>query len=180
MFWTPGNISKNLHFIQDKYLDGTEQAIVKQNLGMILGLPLTGEDFKAGVEKLRGLGIFRIALAGFESPLEERVRQRCCFISRDELVQLYRELQTKSKTANPFIWGGNQKVSQAQKAALKIFEELGFIQCLGGSDEFFLKWIPAKNKLELDSSSRYRLTKERFDEALKFHKELLNTVLKVL
>ncbi|AFQ42968.1 single-stranded-DNA-specific exonuclease RecJ [Desulfosporosinus meridiei DSM 13257] len=176
----PNSDNSPKSLIHDKHLDGNEQVIVKQNLGMILGLPLTGEDFKEGVEKFRELGIFRIALAGFESPLEERVRQRCCFISRDELVQLYRELQTKSKTANPFIWGGNQKVSQAQKAALKIFEELGFIQCLGGSDEFFLKWIPAKNKLELDSSSRYRLTKERFDEALKFHKELLNTVLKVL
>lgn len=146
---------------------------VNQSLGLILGLPLTEEDFREGVEKLRKLGIVRIALAGFQTPLEERVRQRCCHISREELVLFYRELLTKSSRANPFRWGADFKILDKEKAALKIFEELGLIRCLGGTDEIVLDWVPAQSKLELHSSLRYRLAKERLDRALKFQHELL-------
>lgn len=150
----------------------------QQSLGLILGLPLTEDDFKEGLEKLRKLGVFRVALAGFQAPLEERVRERCCYISREELVQLYRELLAKSSTANPFRWGAGLKISGQEKAALKIFEELGLIRCLGGTDEIVLEWIPAQGKLELHSSLRYRLAKERLDRALKFQQELLSSSFK--
>ena len=146
---------------------------VNQSLGLMLGLPLTDEDFKEGVEKLRRLGIFRIALAGFQSPLEELVHQRCCYISREELVLLYRELLAKSKTGNPIHWGVNLSITGKEKTALKIFEELGLIRCLGGTDQVILEWIPAQSKLDLDSSLRYRYAKERLDKALKFQQELL-------
>ncbi|MBP1760137.1 MAG: single-stranded-DNA-specific exonuclease RecJ, partial [Firmicutes bacterium] len=146
---------------------------VNQSLGLMLGLPLTDEDFKEGVEKLRRLGIFRIALAGFQSPLEELVHQRCCYISREELVLLYRELLAKSKTGNPIHWGVNLSITGKEKTALKIIEELGLIRCLGGTDQVILEWIPAQSKLDLDSSLRYRYAKERLDKALKFQQELL-------
>lgn len=158
---------------QDKSLNQEEAENVNQSLGLILGLPLTEEDFREGVKELRKLGIFRIALAGFQSPLEEKVYQRCCYISREELIILYRELQAKSKTANPFHWGVDLKISGKEKTALKILEELGFIRCLGGTDEIALEWVPAQSKLELDSSLRYRFAREQLDRALKFQRELL-------
>ena len=144
-----------------------------ERLGLILGLPLTEEDFREGVEKLRKLGIDRIALAGFQSADEERVRQRCSYIGRDELIQIYRDLRAKSKTSNPFNWGSKSKISSKGRIALKIFEELGLIRCLGGTDEISIEWVPAQSKLDLDSSLRYRFAKERLDRELKFQNELL-------
>ena len=51
--------------------DSDEQEHVHLNqgdgLGLILGIPLTEEDFWEGIEKLRQLGVHRIALAGFQS-----------------------------------------------------------------------------------------------------------------
>ncbi|MCB8818018.1 single-stranded-DNA-specific exonuclease RecJ [Desulfosporosinus shakirovi] len=146
---------------------------VNQSFGVMFGLPLTEEDFREGVEKLRRLGIFRIALAGFQAPLEERVRQRCCYIAREELVQLYRELLAESSRANPFRRGTDLKISAKEKVGLKVFEELGLIRCLGGTDEIVLEWIPAQSKLDLESSLRYRLARERLDRALKFQNQLL-------
>jgi len=140
--------------------------------GMIFGLPLTEEDFREGVGKLRKLGIFRIALAGFHSPLEEMVHKRCFYISREELILLYKDLLAKSKTANPFHWGVDLTITNKEKTGLKIFEELGLIRCLGGTDEIVLEWIPAQSKLDLNSSLRFRFAKERLDRALKFQHEL--------
>ncbi|MDO0822841.1 single-stranded-DNA-specific exonuclease RecJ [Desulfosporosinus nitroreducens] len=154
-------------------LNQDEDGKVNQSLGLMFGLPLTEEDFREGVEKLRRLGIFRIALAGFQAPLEERVRQRCCYIAREELVKLYRELLAKSSRANPFRWGTDLKILAKEKVGLKVLEELGLIRCLGGTDEIVLEWIPAQSKLELESSLRYRLAKERLDRALKFQNQLL-------
>jgi len=158
---------------QVERLNKDEDGDVNQSLGLMLGLPLTDEDFREGLEKLRGLGISCIALAEFQSPLEERVRQRCCYISRGELILLYRDLLAKSKTANPFHWRVNLEISDKEKTALKIFEELGLIRCLGGTDEIALEWVPAQSKLDLDSSLRYRFARERLDRALKFQRELL-------
>jgi len=158
---------------QKKILDQDINGNASESLGMILGLPLTEEDFREGVGKLRELGIFRIALAGFHSPLEELVHQRCFYISREELILLYRDLLAKSKSANPFHWGANLKITNKEKTGLKIFEELGLIRCLGGTDEIVLEWIPAQSKLDLNSSLRYRFARERLDRALKFQHELL-------
>ena len=143
------------------------------SLGMILGLPLTEEDFREGVGKLRKLGIFRIALAGFQSPPEELVHQRCFYISREELILLYRDLLAKSKTSNRFHWGADLTITNKEKIGLKILEELGLIRCLGGTDEIVLEWIPAQSKLDLNSSLRFRFAKERLDQALKFQHKLI-------
>jgi len=150
-----------------------------EGLGLILGLPLTEQDFREGIEKLLQLGIHRIALAGFQSVHEERVRQRCGFLTREELIQIYRDLLVKAKTINPFHYESASKISNFKRNALKIFEELGLIRCLGGTDEVALEWVPAQNKLDLDSSLRYRNSKERVDRALKFQCELLKATLDI-
>ncbi|MDP4158841.1 MAG: single-stranded-DNA-specific exonuclease RecJ [Bacillota bacterium] len=142
-------------------------------LGIILGLPLIEEDFREGLAKLRQLGVYRIALAEFQSPLEERVRQRCKFLSREELVHIYRKLSVKAKETNPFYLGGDAEISRLDRVALEIFEELGLIRCLGGTEKIVLEWVPAKSKLDLESSLRYRSAKKRFERALKFQHELL-------
>ena len=149
----------------------------KEGFGLILGLPFTEEDFREGVDKLRQLGIYRIALAGFESPLEERVRERCESLGREELVRIYRVLSAKSKEGNPFHYGGDPKISRMERMALKIFEELGLIRCLGGTDEVVLAWVPTQRKLDLESSLRYRSGKERFERAGKFQRELLTVAI---
>ena len=144
-----------------------------EGLGLILGLPLTEEDFREGIEKFRQLGVLRIALAGFQSVHEERVHERCGSLAREELIQIYRELLAKAKLVNPFHFGCDSKISNFQRIALKIFEELGLIRCLGGTDEIVLEWIPAQSKLDLESSLRYRNSKARVDRALKFQYDLL-------
>jgi single-stranded-DNA-specific exonuclease len=142
-------------------------------LGLILGLPLTEEDLREGVEKLRKIGIYRIALAGFQSVDEERVRQRCGFLEREELIRIYRQLLTKVKEGNPFRLGSDPKITPNGRTALKIFEELGLIRCLGGTDEIALEWVPAQSKLDLNSSLRYRNAKEWLNRAKMFQRELL-------
>lgn len=74
---------------------------------------------------------------------------------REALAQLYRLLQAQAKTENPFLWD----VQEEQRQALQIFEELGFIRCLGGSGRIMLELLPVKGKLSLESSLRYRCSK---------------------
>ncbi|SPF52117.1 Single-stranded-DNA-specific exonuclease RecJ [Candidatus Desulfosporosinus infrequens] len=149
------------------------------SLGLILGLPHTEEDLLEGVEKLRQLGIYRIALAGFQTVHEERLRQRCGCLAREELIRIYRELLTQAKEVNPFRWGSDPKITRNGRTALKIFEELGLIRCLGGTDteEISIEWVPVQNKLDLDSSLRYRHAKAWLDRAKTFQRELLETTL---
>jgi len=156
--------------------DGRDPMDREEGLGLILGLPLTEEDFREGITKLRQLGVHRIALAGFQRLPGERVRQRCGSVSREELIQIYRDLLAKAKIANPFRYGCDSKISSTERIAFKIFEELGLIRCLGGTDEIAFEWIPAQSKLDLDSSLRYRISKERVDIALKFQSELSELV----
>ena len=116
-------------------------------------------------------------LQGFRVVREERVRQRCEFLTREELIQIYRDLLGKAKIGNPFHFGCDFKISGFERIALKIFEELGLIRCLGGTDEIVLEWVPAQSKLDLDASLRYRNSKERVDRALTFQGELLKATL---
>ena len=160
----------------EKTIAGKDETI-KPSLGVILGLPLTEEDFNEGVQKLQELGVGRIALADFHSPPEEKVHHRCGYISREELIGYYRELQAKSKQGNPFYWELRKETPDRAKTGLKIFEELGLIRCLGGSDAMLLEWIPVKNKLDLDSSLRYRYAKRCLEKALKFRAGLLGAAL---
>jgi len=146
-------------------------------VGLILGLPLTEEDLREGVKNLRQLGIYRIALAGFQSVHEERLRQRCGSLTREELIRIYRDLLSKAKVGNPFRLGSDPEITPNGRTALKIFEELGLIRCLGGTktDEIALEWIPAQSKLDLDSSLRYRNATEWLDRAKTFQREVVES-----
>ncbi|EGW40381.1 single-stranded-DNA-specific exonuclease RecJ [Desulfosporosinus sp. OT] len=167
----PGEGLATLNVIPNKIQDEEE------SLGLILGLPLTEEDLREGLEKLRQIGVYRIAFAGFHTVHEERVRQRCGSLAREELIQIYRDLSTQAKKGNPFRFGSDSKITGNRQIALKIFEELGLIRCLGGTDEFALEWIPAQSKLDLDTSLRYRNAKEWLGRAIKFQRKLLEVPL---
>lgn len=169
----------NAHTSEENSRPSSAQLNIGEGLGLILGLPLTEEDFRVGIEKLRQLGVNRIALAEFQSVQKERVRERCGSLAREELVQIYRDLLVKAKQVNPFHYGGDSKISRLERIALKIFEELGLIRYLGGTDEIALEWVPAQKKLDLDSSLRYRNSKERVDRALKFQCELLKAAVDI-
>ena len=157
--------------VVNRSLDKTQAE--EAGVGLIHGLPLTEEDLREGVEKLRKIGIYRIALAGFQSIDEERVRQRCGSIDREELIRIYRHLLTKAKEGNPFRLGFDAKITPNGRTALKIFEELGLIRCLGGTDEIALEWVPAQSKLDLNASLRYRNAREWLNRAKTFQRELL-------
>ena len=156
-------------------LNMSANMIQEEGLGLIHGLPLTEEDWREGVEKLREKGIYRIALAGFQSVHEERVRQRCGSLAREELIRIYRELVNQAKKGNPFPLGSDSLITVNGRTALKIFEELGLFRCLGGTetDEIALEWVPAQSKLDLDSSLRYRYAKDYLDRAKAFQHQLL-------
>lgn len=144
-----------------------------KGFGIIYGLPLTEKDFREGVEKLRQMGIFCIALAGFQSVNEERVRQRCGFLAREELIKIYRKLLNKAKEENPFRYRSGSALKRHERIALRIFEELGLIRCLGGTDEVTLAWLPAQSKLDLESSLLYRYGSILFHKSWKFQSNLL-------
>lgn len=144
-----------------------------EGLGLILGLPLSEEDFEEGLEKLLQLGIYRLAVVGYQEVYEESVRKQCGYLTREELIRFYRELKNKSLESNPFYVKIDSKDNHDFKSALKVFEELGLIRCLGGGEKIALQWIPAQGKLELDTSIRYRYSKERFEKAADFQRRLL-------
>ncbi|MHB1653397.1 MAG: single-stranded-DNA-specific exonuclease RecJ [Desulfitobacteriaceae bacterium] len=86
---------------------------------------------------------------------------------RDELARIYRELQALAKTSNPFIWGTSKKESQGLENAVRIFEELGFLRCLGGTNPWQIELLPIQGKLDLELSLRYRSTRKRWEKCMK-------------
>jgi single-stranded-DNA-specific exonuclease len=113
-------------------------------------------------------------LSGFQSDQEETARQRCKALVREELILIYKDLLVKAKVVNPFYLRCDSKISGFERIALKIFEELGLIRCLGGTNEIVIKWVPIQSKLDLETSLRFRILRERLNRALKFQGELLN------
>ncbi|MDQ7095519.1 single-stranded-DNA-specific exonuclease RecJ [Desulfosporosinus sp. PR] len=165
----PRETLKNRQFLDKTGLSLGED----EGLGLILGLPLSAEEFEEGLEKFRQLGIYRLAISGYQDLQEERVRKQCGYLTRDELIRFYRELKNKASESNPFHVQLASREDRELKAALKIFEELGLLHCLGGSEKIALEWIPAQSRLDLETSLRYRYSKERFEQALTFQKKLL-------
>jgi single-stranded-DNA-specific exonuclease len=54
---------------------------------------------------------------------------------------------------------------------IQIFEELGLLKCLGGTEKLVLEWIPAVKKLDLEASLRYRAAMRRREEFEQFRIE---------
>ncbi|WP_088186321.1 single-stranded-DNA-specific exonuclease RecJ [Desulfosporosinus sp. FKA] len=146
---------------------------VNDGLGLILGLPLSEDDFEEGIRKLHGLGIYQMVVVGSREIQEERVRKRCRHLTREELIQFYRELRNLAQERNPFEVYLDSEMKQGLRIALKIFEELGLIRCLGGSEKITLELIPVNVKLDLDTSLRYRYSKQRYEQALTFQRTLI-------
>jgi single-stranded-DNA-specific exonuclease len=85
--------------------------------------------------------------------------EECCLVTREELIAFYRILAAKAEKGNSIFVEDVLEMSASKRKALEIFEELGLIRCLGGTEKVAIQWIPAKNKLSLDSSLRYRTAK---------------------
>jgi single-stranded-DNA-specific exonuclease len=75
-------------------------------------------------------------------------------LNRDILVKLYIKLKNNAKIENPFLYAiKDEKV----RNILKIFEEMGIIKICGGNEPFIIKLNEVKDKLDLNSSLRYRV-----------------------
>ncbi|AFM42360.1 exonuclease RecJ [Desulfosporosinus acidiphilus SJ4] len=147
-----------------------------EGLGLILGLPLSEDDFEAGIEKFAGLGISQLALLGSREVQEEKIRKQCNYLTREELIQVYRELRNLASERSPFEVRLTSEKEQDWRTALKVFEELGLVRCLGGCAKVSLELVPVEGKLELEASVRYRYSKRRYEQALNFQKTLLKTI----
>ncbi|MHB8125148.1 MAG: single-stranded-DNA-specific exonuclease RecJ [Desulfitobacteriaceae bacterium] len=144
-----------------------------QVLGIIVGIPFTKDDFRLGIETMLSLGVQKIALAEFKLTLELELQRRCDYLSREELIQNYRLFLNLAKHQNPFNWTPLEN-EQNTLEALKIFEELGFVCCLGSSNSFALELLPSDKKMDLEFSLRYASSKRYWERTSQFQKNLLS------
>lgn len=141
---------------------------------MILGLPTSWGEVKEALADIRDQGIERVIFA--QSQVDDlTLRQRCGYVSREDLVEIYRVLYDFAKVKNPFYWDIGEGSFLHARSALQIFEELGLLRILGGSECVWLEWIPAKSKLDLESSLRFRIAKRRWEDCICFGKEYQET-----
>lgn len=139
-------------------------------LGMILGVPSSWGDIDAILRYFRDQGIRRVAYA--QSQVEDTVlSERAGYLSREDLVQMYRVLYDLAKKKNPFYWNLEESTLRHSCEGIKIFEELGLVKSLGGTRKIALEWIPALNKLDLTASLRYRAARLRWEDLRRFRKE---------
>lgn len=129
-------------------------------LGIMVGIPKSWRDFNKGIGHFQELGVPKIALAEVHVP-EEKLRQATGFLMRDELIGIYRELQEQARKSNPFL---KPLPDNTSRQALKIFEELGLIRCLGGTEVAALELLPVGQKMDLDSSLYYTISKRGWQE----------------
>ncbi len=142
----------------------------KARLGMILGVPSSWEDINAILAYFKGRGIRRVAYA--QSQVEDSIlSERAGYLSREDLVQMYRVLYDFAKKKNPFYWNLEESTLGHECEGIKIFEELGLIKSLGGTRKIALEWIPALKKLDLTASLRYRTAKLCWEDLRRFRKE---------
>ncbi|WP_156922807.1 single-stranded-DNA-specific exonuclease RecJ [Desulfitobacterium metallireducens] len=102
------------------------------------------------------------------------LQRRAGYLTREELIEVYRILAQLAKQAKPspfFSWTPKAQDGGDPLEALKIFEELGLIRILGGTERFALEWIPTQKKLDLDSSLRYHSGKRTWEDLCHFAKE---------
>lgn len=79
---------------------------------------------------------------------------------REKLVEMYRALRSLAAAANPFAWSALPR-QEWEVQAIKIFEELGLIRCLGGTNPWQLELLPVSGKLDLESSLRLRALRRK-------------------
>lgn len=143
-----------------------------QFFGIVVGTPFSRADFRLGIETILRLGVQKIALAEFEPVTETKLQKTCFFLSRQELIQKYKIFLNRAKAENPFCWVPLTDDPSALEA-LKIFEELGLVRCLGSSDMFMIEFLPANQKIDLELSLRYAGSKRYWERVNLFQKDLI-------
>lgn len=77
-------------------------------------------------------------------------------LTREILVNFYKQLKEMAKDANSFCWQPGEKIVESELNLVKVFEELGLISWVGGTGPFYLK-LNKVNKTDLDCSLRYKI-----------------------
>lgn len=118
-------------------------------------------------------GVRQIALAEFHDLTA--LKQKLGYWERRELAEIYRELQRLGRAHNPFLWGVEGSLS-----ALRIFEELGFLRCLGGTEPWLIEFLSPVGKIDLRRSLRYYCAEKRWEKALILQRRWTETPLRAL
>jgi len=138
-------------------------------LGIMIGIPRSWREFQKGVKQLKDLGVAKIAFAEVNVS-EDSLQQRSGYLTREVLVIIYRELQEVAQKSNPFAW---ELTTNTYRQALKIFEELGLVRCLGGTEVVALELLPVGQKMDLDSSLYYTVSKKCWQETQELRQFML-------
>jgi single-stranded-DNA-specific exonuclease len=138
--------------------------------GVVLGVPSSWEEVREIIAFFQGRVINRIAFV--QGTVDDlTLKERSGYLSREDLVQMYRVLYDLAKKNNPFYWNLEEAPIRQARNGIKIFEELGLLKNLGGTEKIALEWIPAEIKLDLESSLRFRTAKYRWENLQRFRKE---------
>lgn len=155
-------------------LEVTESPSSEYQGGMILGIPTGWSEVKEILAHFSNQGIQKVIFA--QGQVDDLIlQQRCNYLSREDLVQIYRVLYDLAKKKNPFYWNLGEAPFLQAREAIKIFEELGLLKHLGGTERISIEWIPAVKKLDLESSLRFRSAKRRWEDLVRFRKEYQET-----
>lgn len=153
--------------VKPKLIDAAASDV---QFGLIVGVPSSWKELQDHLGYFRGRGIQRVAFA--QSQMEDIVlRERLGYLSREDLVQTYRVLYDLAKKKNMFYVDLEEPPLLQVRDGIKIFEELGLLNILGGTKKIFIEWIPAVKKLDLEASLRYRTAKRRWEDSRCFIKE---------
>lgn len=138
---------------------------------VIIGVPPSWQRVADIIRQVRNSGGQGVILA--ESQIDPLVlKERTGYLSREDLVQMYRVLYDLAIKNNPFTWVAEEIPLWQAQAGLKIFEELNLFRCLRHkSDTIHIEWIPAQKKLDLKGALRFRGAKSRWEEAMVFKEE---------
>lgn len=79
---------------------------------------------------------------------------------RQDLAAMYRKIRALAEVANPFSWQALPGQTW-ELEAIKVFEEMGFLRCLGGINPWHLELLPVEGKVDLESSLRLKALRYR-------------------
>lgn len=145
--------------------------ITRNTIGVMVGIPPSWSALKRGYGYVKRLGVHTIILTEFTKKIPESAVRGIEYVSREELIGIFRELRQESKLTNPFSYKLDDE-SFPQRQALKIFEELGLIKVLGGVGQVVIEFKEVNQKLDLEASWRYRSAKVQFEKMLEFREYL--------
>ncbi|MDA8229635.1 MAG: single-stranded-DNA-specific exonuclease RecJ [Desulfitobacterium hafniense] len=164
--WKSDNTKEELTSSQAGLAMIEDKAIVKavnEILGGLEECANSSEDEYSDLAKelleIQGHRINKLTLA--ETVKNVGLEEICGYISREELIKTYQLLREQAKKSNTFYWTPSGK---KDCRSLKIFEELGIIRCLGGTERVALEWQRLDRKLDLDCSLTFRTSRILFEK----------------